>query len=140
MTMLRLLAVDLQSLHIPKTNNLQITNSLMIFKAISIENFLSLNKTGDNFQEYFDFEQANSIGIYKLYRNLPLADPDLEALNASLSCTYMPGDKLRLLDTEHFHPFPLQRGVRNMTSQETKVYCNCLGAFPLYRIASLDHG
>ena len=106
----------------------------------NIECLVILKSTVDNFWQYFDFEQVNSKEVYKLYCNMPLTDPNLEALNASLSCTYMPGDKLRLLDTEHFHPFPLQRGVRNMTSQETKVYCNCLGAFPLYRIASLDHG
>ena len=34
--------------------------------------------------------------------NLPLTDPDLEALNALLCCTYMPRGQVWLWDTEHF--------------------------------------
>ena len=94
-----------------------------------VECFLSLTKMFENFRQYFDFEKVDSKEVYKLYRNMPLTDPDLEAWNASLCCIYMPRGLVWLWDTEHFHPFPLQRGVRNRINQETRVYCNCLVRF-----------
>ena len=88
-----------------------------------------MKEAAEKIKPYFDFDQANTIEVYRLYRNKALNDPDLEALNAALCCIYMPRGKVWLWDTEPFRPYPLHRNAQSMVAQETNVYCNCLVRF-----------
>ena len=57
-----------------------------------VELFLNMQKTAVNFQYYFQFEFWDSIQCYLMNRDLPFDNPDVMAINTSLSCLIWPAE------------------------------------------------